>query len=351
MTLETRELAPGYAISRVIRGGWQLAGGHGAIDRQQAVEDLLAAFDAGVTTFDCADIYTGVEALYGAFRQRLRESRGEEATRRLRVHTKLVPDLEILSRIRRADIVAIVDRSLERLRLDRLDLVQFHWWDYAEPRWLEAMGWLDDLRRAGKLELIGGTNFDTGHVGEVLAAGIPLASMQVQYSVLDRRPENGFAEVCRAHGVALLCYGTVAGGFLSDRWLGAAEPSEPIANRSLIKYKLIIEDFGDWALFQELLRALRRVADRRGADIASVASRLTLDSPSVAAVIVGATSKAHLAANVAAAGLALTDEDRAEIEAVVHKSRGPIGDVYELERDRNGRHGMIMKYNLNAERA
>ena len=350
MTLETRELAPGYAISRVIRGGWQLAGGHGAIDRQQAVEDLLAAFDAGVTTFDCADIYTGVEELYGALRERLRARRGEDAARRLRVHTKLVPDLEILSRIRRADIEAIVDRSLKRLRLDRLDLVQFHWWDYAEPRWLEAIGWLHDLRRAGKVRLIGGTNFDMSHVGEVLAAGIPLASMQVQYSVLDRRPENGFADLCRAHGVALLCYGTVAGGFLSDRWLGTAEPKAPIANRSLVKYKLIIEDFGDWALFQELLRALRKVADRHGADIASVASRLTLDRPGVAAVIVGATSQAHIAANVTAAGLALTDEDCAEVEAVARKRRGPIGDVYELERDRNGRHGSIMKYNLNAER-
>jgi len=350
VTLETRELAPGYAISRVIRGGWQLAGGHGAIDRQQAIEDLIAAFDAGVTTFDCADIYTGVEELYGALREHLRASRGEGAVRCLRVHTKLVPDLEILSRVRRVDIEAIVDRSLERLRLDRLDLVQFHWWDYAEPRWLEAMGWLDDLRRAGKVRLIGGTNFDTRHVGEVLAAGIPLASMQVQYSVLDRRPENGFADLCRAHGVALLCYGTVAGGFLSDRWLGTAEPKAPIANRSLVKYKLIIEDFGDWALFQELLRALRKVADRHGADIASVASRLTLDRPGVAAVIVGATSQAHIAANVAAAGLALTDEDRAEVEAVARKRRGPIGDVYELERDRNGRHGSIMKYNLNAER-
>lgn len=351
MTLETRELAPGYAISRVIRGGWQLAGGHGAIDRRQAVEDLIAAFDAGVTTFDCADIYTGVEELYGALRERLRASRGEDAARRLRVHTKLVPDLEILSRIRRADIEAIVDRSLERLRLERLDLVQFHWWDYAEPRWLEAIGWLDDLRRAGKVRLIGGTNFDTSHLREVLAAGVPLASMQVQYSVLDRRPENGFAELCRAHGVALLCYGTVAGGFLSDRWLGATAPTAPIANRSLVKYRLIIEDFGDWALFQELLRALRKVADRRGADIASVASRLTLERPGVAAVIVGATSQAHLAANVAAAGLALTDEDRAEIEAVAGKRRGPVGDVYALERDRNGRHGAIMKYNLNAERA
>jgi aryl-alcohol dehydrogenase-like predicted oxidoreductase len=213
------------------------------------------------------------------------------------------------------------------------------------------MGWLDDLRRAGKLELVGGTNFDTRHVGEALAAGIPLAAMQVQYSLLDRRPENGFVELCRAHNVALLCYGTVAGGFLSDRWLGAAEPTAPIANRSLVKYKLIIEDFGDWAQFQALLGALRRVADRHGADIASVASRLTLDYPGVAAVIVGATSQAHLAANVAAAGLALTDEDRAEVEAVASRRRGPVGDVYELERDRNGRHGSIMKYNLNAGRA
>jgi aryl-alcohol dehydrogenase-like predicted oxidoreductase len=351
VTLATQEIAPGYTISRIIRGGWQLAGGHGAIDRAQAIEDLVAAFDAGVTTFDCADIYTGVEELYGALRERLRRSRGEDAARRLRVHTKLVPDLAILPTIRRAGIEAIVDRSLRRLRVDQIDLVQFHWWDYAQGRWLEAMGWLDELRRAGKLRLIGGTNFDTRRVGEILAAGIPLASMQVQYSVLDRRPENGFAEVCRSGGVALLCYGTVAGGFLSDRWLGAPEPTGPIANRSLVKYKLIVEDFGGWALFQELLSALRRVADRHGADIASIASRLTLDYPGVAAVIVGATSQAHLAANVAAAGLALTDADRAEIEAVASQRRGPLGDVYELERDRDGRHGSIMKYDLNDERA
>jgi len=127
------------------------------------------------------------------------------------------------------DIETIVDRSLKRLRLERLDLVQFHWWDYAEPRWLDALVWLDDLRRFGKVELIGGTNFDTRHVGQALSAGVPLSAMQVQYSVLDRRPDNGFAELCRAHGVALLCYGTVAGGFLSDRWLGAAEPTASAA--------------------------------------------------------------------------------------------------------------------------
>ena len=349
--IESYELAPGYSISRVIRGGWQLAGGHGAIDREHAVDDLIAAFDAGVFTFDCADIYTGVEELYGAMRARLIATRGAGSANRLRVHTKLVPDLSILRTIERRDVEAIIDRSLRRLRMERLDLVQFHWWDYAEPRWLDALRWLDDLRAQGKVRLIGGTNFDTSHVRAIIEAGIPLTSMQVQYSVLDRRAENGLSALCRARGVGLLCYGSIAGGFLSDRWLGQPEPAQPLANRSLVKYKLIIDDFGGWTLFQELLRTLRRVGDRRDCGIASVASRFALDLSGVAAVIVGATSRAHLAANVVASALKLTDADRAEIEAVTGKRRGPEGDVYELERDRAGRHGSIMKYNLSAEPA
>jgi aryl-alcohol dehydrogenase-like predicted oxidoreductase len=350
MTVETRQIAHGYSISRIIRGGWQLAGGHGEIDRETALEDLIAAFDAGVTTFDCADIYTGVEELYGLMRERLVATRGAEAGKRLHVHTKLVPDLELLSSLKKSDIEGILDRSLSRLKMERLDVVQFHWWDYSQPGWLEAIGWLNDLRCSGKVRLVSGTNFDTAHVSEILHAGIPLSSMQVQYSVLDRRPEHGLSELCRAHGVALLCYGAVAGGFLSDRWVGVAEPRGPLANRSLTKYKLIIEDFGGWELFQELLAALRRVANRHDADIASVATRLTLDYPGVAAVIVGATSRAHLARNVAAAALRLTEQDKAEVEAVAGRRLGPIGDVYELERDRHGRHGSIMKYNLNADK-
>ena len=349
--VEIYDLAPEYAISRVIRGGWQLAGGHGAIDRDRAIDDLTATFDVGVSTFDCADIYTGVEELYGAMRARLIATRGAVVASRLRVHTKLVPDLSILRKIERRDIETIIDRSLFRLNMERLDLVQFHWWDYAEPRWLDALRWLDDLRAKGKVRLIGGTNFDTAHVGAIIDAGVPLAAMQVQYSVLDRRPENGLSALCRAHGVGLLCYGSVAGGFLSDRWLGQPEPAQPLANRSLVKYKLIIDDFGGWTLFQELLRALRRVADRRQSDIASVANKFALDRPGVAAVIVGATSRAHLASNVAASALTLTDDDRLEIEAVAAKRRGPDGDVYELERDRTGRHGSIMKYNLSAQPA
>src|SRR4029077_8001685 len=125
------------------------------------------------------------------------------------------------------------------------------------------------------------------------------------------RPEHGLADLCRRHDVHLLVYGTVAGGFLADRWLGAPEPKPPFENRSLTKYKLIIDDFGGWDLFQALLRTLRRIADRHDTDIASVASRAILDRPMVAAVIVGARNRAHLTPNVALTKLPLSATDHA----------------------------------------
>ena len=271
--IEQVEPRPGYAISRVIRGNWQLAGGHGPVSEAAALDAMQAAFDAGLTTFDCADIYTGVEALIGAFRARLADQRGREAAGALKVHTKLVPDLDRLATISKSYVAGIVDQSLRRLRVERLDLVQFHWWDYAVPRPVEAMVWLDELRRAGKIRILGGTNFHPPHSRAILDAGVPLLSMQTQYSLIDARPENGLADACAARGVVLLAYGTVAGGFLGDRWLGAPEPTGDLENRSLTKYKLIIDDFGGWSLFQNLLRACRRVADRHGTDIATAASR------------------------------------------------------------------------------
>ena len=345
--MQTYELAPDYSISRIIRGGWQMAGGHGQVDVQTAIDDMVAFADAGITTFDCADIYTGVEEMIGGFREHYRNIRGEEALRAIRVHTKCVPDLDLLPRIRKADLEAVIDQSLRRLRMERLDLVQFHWWDYDAPKWLEAAGWLDELRQAGKIAQLGGTNFDTDHVTAIADAGVPLVSMQVQYSLLDRRPEKAMIAAAAERGISLLCYGTVAGGFLSDKWLGQAEPADPLENRSLTKYKLIIDDIGGWDLFQALLAALRAIADRHGSDIATVASAAVLARPRVAGVIVGARNQSHLDANTAISDLQLSGDDLASIEKVLAEAKPLAGDVYALERDRSGRHGAIMKYNLN----
>ncbi|HEX2552622.1 MAG TPA: aldo/keto reductase [Microvirga sp.] len=347
MTPETIELAPGYRISRVLRGGWQLAGGHGEVEEERAILDMAAFLDAGVTAFDCADIYTGVEEMIGLFRERMLAERGAEALSRLKVHTKFVPDWDDLPRVDGGYVRAIIERSLRRLRAERLDLVQFHWWNYAIPGAVEAALVLRDLQREGKIDRIGGTNFDTPHTRALLDAGVPLVSMQVQYSLLDDRPEHGLVALCAERGVGLLCYGTVAGGFLSERWLGQPEPGEAFANRSLTKYKLIIDDFGGWDLFQELLRTLQAVGRKHGVGITAVATRWILDRPQVAGAIIGARYAEHLADNLTVFRFALDAEDRAAIGAVLARRGGPQGDTFALERDREGRHGRIMKYNLN----
>lgn len=349
MSVETASFADGYRISRMIRGGWQLSGGHGDVDRERAIADMFAFVDRGVTTFDGADIYTGVEDMYGEFRQRLCTQRGEAAARAFKVHTKFVPDWDRLGNIDRVYVTSIIDRSLQRLKVDRLDLVQFHWWNYAAPGVVETALMLRDLQKAGKIEHLAGTNFDTAHTCMLLSAGVPLVSMQVQYSLLDARPENGLVQLAQERGFGVLCYGTLAGGFLSEAWLGKPEPVGGLVNRSLIKYLLIIEDFGGWALFQKLLQVLDVVAHKHKVTIPAVATRWMLDKPAVAAVIVGARYAAHLDGALGMFAFRLDAEDRRMIGAVLAERSGPTGDTFELERDRNGRHGRIMKYNLNKE--
>ena len=342
MSVPRITLAPGYDISRIVKGGWQLAGGHGAVDAAAAVEDMARFVDAGITTFDCADIYTGVEALIGRFLA----GRGTGATP-VQVHTKFVPDRSTLATCGEADVATAVDRSLTRLGVERLDLVQFHWWDYDIPRWRDVAEALVRQQRAGKVRHIGLTNFDTAHVTALVDAGVPVVSHQVQYSLLDVRPATTMAPACADHGIRLLCYGALAGGFFSERWLGQPEPPFPHANRSLTKYHLIIEEFGGWARFQRLLHALASVARRHGVALGAVAIRWVLDRPQVGATIVGATSARHLAATIAAASLVLAGDDRAAIEGAIGPRRGPDGDVYALERVKDGRHAGIMRYELN----
>lgn len=345
MTVETFELAPGYRISRLLKGGWQLAGGHGSVEAGRAVADMAAFVENGITAFDCADIYTGVEELIGRARATMPPRLGAQ----MKVHTKLVPDLASLATLKKADVEAIVDRSLRRLGMERLDLVQLHWWDYAVPGWLEAAGWLAELARAGKIANVGATNFDSVRTAQMLDTGLPLVSMQTQYSLLDARPENGLTAVCARTPLKLLCYGVLAGGFLSGRWLGASEPPDVSFNRSLVKYKLIIDDFGGWELFQALLATLDGIARKHGVSIANVATRWVLGRPHVAGAIIGARYAANLPENLRVFSFSLDNADMAAVAAVLAQRQGPLGDAYALERDREGRHGRIMKYNLNAE--
>lgn len=347
MSVEYTELRPGHRMSRILKGGWQLGGDHGPVDPAQAIADMEAFIDAGITTFDCADIYKGVEEMIGTFIADLRNRRGAEVADQVVVHTKLVPDLTRLADLRPDEVQAIVDRSLQRLKIDQIPLVQFFWWDMALGNAVEALEVLKDCQKQGKIANLGTTNWDADVMDRFIDAGYDIASAQVQYSLLDRRAAGRFADWGARRDVKIISFGVLAGGFLTDAWLGKADPGYQFENRSLIKYRLIIDEFGPWNLFQALLQTLRGVADRHTVSVASVATRWILDQPQVAGAIIGARYARHLPQTLEAFGFALDASDRAAIDAVLAQAAGPNGPIFGLEGDRSGRHGRIMKYNLN----
>ncbi len=341
------EIAPSYAVPRIINGVWQLSAGHARepMDTAQVFGRFDELIGRGFTAFDCADIYTGVEELLGGYLRRLQPALRD----RIQVHTKFVPDRDTLSDVDRAYVRRIVDRSLARLGVERLDMVQFSWWDYSVPGWIDVAGWLRELQETGKIRLLGVTNLDVLRVDEIAAAGVSLVANQVQYSPLDCRPENGMVECCARQGAWLLCYGALAGGFLSDRYLGTPAPPDEPSNRSLVKYALVIEEFGGWALYQDLLAALAEVGRKHAVTTTTVALRWLLGRPRVAAAIVGLSRRGREEENLAAFSFALDAEDRGRIDAVLRRRSGPRGDVFDLEREPDGDHAAIMRYNLNRE--
>ena len=347
---ERIELAPGYSVCRVINGLWQLSRGHGSktVDPIHAVNKLLRLVDEGFTTFDCADIYLGVEELLGLLLRKLQQSHRDPAA--VQIQTKYVPDRSTLATLRRSDVSTSIEGSLTRLGVERLDLVQLHWWDYAQPNYLEVAGWLSELRDEGKIRCLGTTNFDTHHLEELVRAGVPIVTNQAQYSLLDRRADGAMADLCQESGIHLLCYGVLAGGFMAERFLQAAEPDSPFENRSLVKYKLIIDEFGGWSLFQGLLETLQKIATKHDTTIPTVAVRWVLDRNRVAAVMIGIGSRDHGGNRRSVFDIRLDGEDLDRIDEVLARAKGPTGDPFDLERQPDSRHSQIMWTGLNARR-
>ncbi len=351
MSTDRVEIRPGYEVPRFIVGLWQLSEGHrtSPLGRTEVMDLLSRLVDDGFTTFDCADIYTGVEDLLGTFRAAYAAQHGSSAADRIQIHTKFVPDRDALADIDKPYVERIIDRSLRRLGVDRLDLVQFAWWDYDTPGYVETARWLEELRGAGKIRFLGVTNFDVPHLEEIIDAGVSIATQQVQYSLLDRRPENGMAQFCAANEIGLLCYGALAGGFLSDRYLGAATPNPPYETRSLTKYRLIIDECAGWERYQELLQMLAEMAERTESSIAQLALRWALERTSVSAALVGMSQKRSMRDCAKALEIEVRPKDWAPLNAWGDRGPMPAGDVFGFERQSDGPHASIMKYDLNRD--
>ena len=312
---------------------WQVSGAHGYIEPGGAIAEMFAYYDAGLTTWDLADHYGPAEDFIGNFRRQFAAHHGAERLSEIQAFTKWVP---APGRMTRRVVEGAVDVSLSRMGAECLDLLQFHWWDYHDESYLDALRHLDDLQHDGKIRHLALTNFDTERLG-VIADRVRIVSNQVQYSLIDRRAEVQMASFCREHAITLLAYGTLLGGLLSEKYLGRPEPQRPELNTaSLQKYKNMVDAWGGWTLFQELLAVLKQTADKHRVSIANVGVRYILDRPAVAGVIVGARLGVaqHIADNTRVFGFALDAGDLAMIEAILAKSRdltqviGDSGDEY-----------------------
>src|SRR5271157_3538164 len=328
------QFTPDLTVCRILNGMWQVSGAHGAIDPGRAVDAMFAYHDSGFTTWDLADHYGPAEDFIGSFRRQFAARHGEERLSEIQAFTKWVPHPGRMTRRIAEDAIAI---SLARMGVQSLDLLQFHWWDYADKGYLDALKHLTDLQQEGKIRHLALTNFDTERLRVIADHGIGVVSNQVQYSLVDRRPEVRMASFCRDHGMTLLAYGTLLGGLLSEKYLGRPEPQRSELNTaSLQKYKNMIGAWGGWTLFQELLAALKQIADKHQVSIANVGVCYILDRPAVAGVIVGARLgiAQHVADNARVSGFELDAGDHAAIEAILAKSRdlmkaiGDCGDEY-----------------------
>jgi aryl-alcohol dehydrogenase-like predicted oxidoreductase len=326
--MEHYELAPGLKICRILNGMWQVAGGHGRINPEAAVAEMVRYHEAGMTTWDLADIYGPAEDFIGDFRRRLAEQKGgEEELQRVQALTKWVPEPQ--QTITRSAAQAAIERSLRRMNVSSIDLVQFHWWDYNNPYYIDALKHLSDLRDEGEIRHIGLTNFDTERMQIMKDADLRIVSNQVQYSIVDRRPEVRMAHFCSENNSSLLAYGTICGGLMSECYLGKSEPpSSQLDTASLRKYKRMVDAWGGWRLFQELLSTLKEIAGKHSVSIANIAARYILDKPAVAGIIIGTRLGIvdHRGDNLRVFNLRLDREDHGSIEDVCKKSN----DLYEM---------------------
>ena len=318
-------LAPGLEIARMVTGLWQVADMERegkTLDPVKSAGALAEYAEAGFDTFDMADHYGSSEVITGT----LQSLPGHPP---FHAFTKWCPKPGPMTA---AIVREGVQRALDRLKTSRIDLMQFHWWTFDDPRYIDAMLELQRLREQGLIANLGLTNFDTAHLRLLLSEGIAIATNQVCLSLLDRRGTEAMSELCLERGVRLLAYGSLGGGFLADRWVDAAEP-DSVSDWSKMKYGRFIKSIGGWPALQKLLRTAQAIARKHNVSISNVATRWVLQQKAVAAVIVGARlgESEHRADNLKVFGFSLDEEDCAHLAAAFASTKrlpGDCGDEY-----------------------
>jgi aryl-alcohol dehydrogenase-like predicted oxidoreductase/enamine deaminase RidA (YjgF/YER057c/UK114 family) len=326
------ELAPGFEISRLVVGLWQVADMEKdgrTLDMDDLATHIRDYVEAGFDTFDMADHYGSAEDIAGRFSLRHRVGKIERIAPRFL--TKWCPTPGVVT----ADVVrAAVTRALQRLQTSQISLMQFHWWMFQHPGWIDALKELGLLKQEGLIAHVGTTNFDTDHLRLAVNHGLPVISNQVCFSLLDRRAADTMSAFCQSSHLRLFAYGTLAGGLLTEKWHGRPEPLPgEVTDWSTMKYLRFVTEIGGWRVLQAILDAIAIVARKYSVSMANVATRWVLEQKAVAAVIVGARlgEREHRVDNLRVFDFALDNEDYGIIDSALAHAKpipGDCGDEY-----------------------
>ena len=265
---ERIKISDKLSVPRVLIGLWQIADMEKdgkTLDPNITSKYMNLYAENGFTSFDMADHYGSSEIIAGVFKNNYQNNSD------INLFTKWVPTPGKIDRKLTKDAVL---KSLSRMNQSQIDLMQFHAWQYSDPSWIDALFYLDELRREGLIKNIGVTNFDSAHLRIALSSGIKLVSNQICYSLLDRRASGEMSKICQEFGIKLFAFGTLAGGFLSKKWLGQKEPKiSDDLNWSQMKYKRFIDVTGGWKKFQNLLETLDELSKKNNTSISNISSR------------------------------------------------------------------------------
>jgi aryl-alcohol dehydrogenase-like predicted oxidoreductase len=279
------------------------------IGRKETAVVVGAALDAGITLFDTADIYGGTksETYLGAALGARRDE--------IVLATKFgVPYEGHEGGASAGYIRTALEDSLTRLGTDRIDLYQLHAPDRKTPI-AETVGALAELVAEGKIREFGCSNFDVAMLTEAEAAagaGPGFASVQNQYNILHREPEDGVLAECDRTGTAFLPYFPLASGLLSGKYRAGEPPPE--GTRLAAMGDAAASQLGAERLAQ--VAALEALAQGEGHTVLELAFAWLLSRPAVASVIAGATKPEQVAANVAAGGWRPSPEVLAQVDAI-----------------------------------
>lgn len=305
----------GLFVSEIAYGNWLTHGSQ--IDEDVAVSCVHAALDAGVTTFDTADMYaaTRAESVLGTA---LRGQRREGLEILTKVYFPTGPGHNDRG-LSRKHIMESIDNSLRRLRTPYVDLYQAHRFDHSTPL-EETMEAFADVVRSGKAHYIGVCEWTADQIraGHACARElrIPFVANQPEYSALWRVIEAEVAPACRALGIGQIVWSPVAQGVLAGKYLpGSPVPAGSRAADEMGGATTIKGYLRDSVL--EQVQQLRPLADEAGLTMAQLAIAWALQNPDVSAAIIGASRPEQIAENTAASGVKLDPELVARMNAIL----------------------------------